>query len=32
MPDCVKKHDEPLILVDLEKLMTDEEWTEIQGL
>ncbi|UXD88208.1 chemotaxis protein CheW [Thalassolituus hydrocarboniclasticus] len=26
------KNDELLILVDLEKLMTDEEWTEIQGL
>jgi len=25
-------NDELLILVDLEKLMTDEEWTELQGL
>lgn len=26
------KNDELLILVDLEKLMSDEEWSEIQGL
>jgi len=26
------KNDELLILVDLEKLMTDEEWTELHGL
>ncbi|MEN9464505.1 MAG: hypothetical protein RL217_686 [Pseudomonadota bacterium] len=26
------KNDELLILVDLEKMMTDEEWSEIQGL
>jgi purine-binding chemotaxis protein CheW len=26
------KNDELLILVDLEKMMTDEEWTELQGL
>ena len=26
------KNDELLILVDLEKMMSDEEWTEIQGL
>ena len=26
------KNEELLILVDLEKMMTDEEWTELQGL
>ncbi|AHK15344.1 MAG: chemotaxis protein CheW [Thalassolituus sp.] len=26
------KNDELLILVDLEKMMSDEEWTELQGL
>jgi purine-binding chemotaxis protein CheW len=26
------KNEELLILVDLEKLMTDEEWSELQGL